>query len=398
MNLPGMNRLDLDRLGLDRPFALLFLLFPFLLFLCAALLALPTQAAQDASLVRSEAHRFRVVTLLDGLENPWSIAFLPDGRWLITERPGRLRIAESGRLQPKAVTGLPAIHPHGQGGLLDIALHPDYARNGWIYLSYAAPGKAGGGTEVLRGRLMGDRLTDVRSIFRMQPKLNSSLHFGGRLVFDRAGNLFITLGDRGRMAAAQDLGNHLGSVIRVHDDGRIPKDNPFVGRAGAQPEIYSYGHRNVQGVARHPATGALWSHEHGPQGGDEINILRAGVNYGWPVITYGVNYGIGTAIGEGTRKPGMAQPLYQWTPSIAPSGMAFYDATAFPRWRGNLFVGALKYQMLVRLTLDGERVVGEERLLEGIGRIRDVRVGPDGLIYLLTDEADGRLLRLEPVE
>ncbi len=355
------------------------------------------QAIGEAGVIRSEAHNFRVVTLLDGLEHPWSIAFLPDGRWLITERPGRLRIVESGRLRPKPVAGLPPIHSQGQGGLLDIALHPEHARNGWIYLSYAAPGDAGAGTEVLRGRLVGDRLTDVRSIFRMQPKLDSPVHFGGRLVFDRAGDLYITLGDRGRMAAAQDLGNHLGSVVRLHDDGRIPKDNPFVGRAGARAEIYSYGHRNVQGAARHPATGALWSHEHGPQGGDEINILRAGVNHGWPVITYGVNYGTGTAIGEGRRKAGMAQPLYQWTPSIAPSGMAFYDAAAFPRWRGNLLVGALKFQMLVRLTLDGERVVGEERLLEGIGRIRDVRVGPDGLIYLLTDEANGRLLRLEPV-
>ena len=368
-----------------------------LIFACLMLLIGPAQAAIETAVVRSEAHSFRVVTLLDGLEHPWSITFLPDGRWLITERPGRLRIVESGRLLPKPVAGLPPIHRQGQGGLLDIALHPEYASNGWIYLSYAAPGDAGAGTEVLRGRLVGDRMTDVRSIFRMQPKLDSPLHFGGRLAFDRAGDLYITLGDRGRMAAAQDLGNHLGSVVRLHDDGRIPKDNPFVGQAGARAEIYSYGHRNIQGAARHPVTGALWSHEHGPQGGDEINILRAGVNHGWPVITYGVNYGSGTSIGEGRRKAGMAQPLYQWTPSIAPSGMAFYDAAAFPRWRGNLLVGALKFQMLVRLTLDGERVVGEERLLEGIGRIRDVRVGPDGLIYLLTDEANGRLLRLEPV-
>jgi glucose/arabinose dehydrogenase len=368
-----------------------------LIFACLALVINPAQAAKEATIVRSEAHTFRVVTLLDGLEHPWSIAFLPDGRWLITERPGRLRIVESGRLRPKPVAGLPPIHRQGQGGLLDIALHPEYASNGWIYLSYAAPGDAVAGTEVLRGRLVGDRMTNVRSIFRMQPKLDSPLHFGGRLVFDRAGDLYLTLGDRGRMAAAQDLGNHLGSVVRLHDDGRIPKDNPFVGRAGARAEIYSYGHRNIQGAARHPVTGALWSHEHGPQGGDEINILRAGVNHGWPVITYGVNYGSGAAIGEGRRKAGMAQPLYQWTPSIAPSGMAFYDAAAFPHWRGNLLVGALKFQLLVRLTLDGERIVGEERLLEGIGRIRDVRVGPDGLIYLLTDAANGRLLRLEPV-
>ncbi len=350
----------------------------------------------EADAVRSEGHEFRVVTVLRGLSHPWSIAFLPDGRWLITERPGRLRIVDKGRLLPEPVAGLPAIRAHGQGGLLDIALHPDYARNGWLYLSYAAPGPEGEGTEVLRARLDGNRLVDVQSIFRMRPKLDSPVHFGGRLLFDRAGFLYITLGERGRKEGAQRLSDHLGTVVRLHDDGRVPRDNPFVGRAGALPEIYTYGHRNVQGAALHPVTGRVWTHEHGPQGGDEINILKPGVNHGWPSITYGANYGTGTAIGEGTHKPGMAQPIYQWTPSIAPSGMAFYDANAFPRWRGNLLVGALKYKMLMRLTLDGERVVAEERLLEGIDRIRDVRVGPDGLIYLLTDEDDGRVIRLAP--
>lgn len=359
-------------------------------------LLLSACAAGEADVVRSERHDFRVVTVLRGLSHPWSIAFLPDGRWLVTERPGRLRIVDKGSLLPEPVAGLPTIGAQGQGGLLDIALHPDYARNGWLYLSYAAPGPGGDGTEVLRARLKGNRMVDAQSIFRMRPKLDSPLHFGGRLVFDRAGSLYITLGERGMKEGAQRLSDHLGTIARLHDDGRVPRDNPFVGRPGALPEIYTYGHRNVQGAALHPETGRVWTHEHGPQGGDEINILKAGVNHGWPVITHGVNYGTGTPIGEGTRKAGMAQPLYQWTPSIAPSGMAFYDAKAFPRWRGNLLVGALKYKMLVRLTLDGERVVAEERLLEGIDRIRDVRVGPDGLIYLLTDEDDGRVIRLEP--
>ncbi|MEW6676284.1 MAG: PQQ-dependent sugar dehydrogenase [Pseudomonadota bacterium] len=368
-----------------------------LLFCLVMLLGSGCQATGEGEVVGSQRHDFRVVTLVQGLEHPWSLAFLPDGRWLVTERPGRLRIIDKGRLLPEPVAGLPPIQAHGQGGLLDVALHPDYARNGWLYLSYAAPGGPGEGTEVLRARLRGNRLTDVQSIFRMTPKVDAPVHFGGRLVFDRAGFLYITLGDRGRKEGAQDLGNHLGTVIRLHDDGRVPRDNPFVNRPGARPEIYSYGHRNVQGAALHPSTGRVWTHEHGPQGGDEINVLKPGVNHGWPVITYGVNYVIGTRIGEGTHKPGMAQPLYQWTPSIAPSGMAFYQGTAFPHWRGNLLVGALKYRMLVRLTLDGERVVAEERLLQDADRIRDVRVGPDGLIYLLTDDADGRLMRLDPV-
>jgi glucose/arabinose dehydrogenase len=372
-----------------------------LLVLLAALLFWPKAAsgpvlASDA--VRSQLHSFRVVTLVQGLEHPWSLAFLPGGRWLVTERAGRLRIVENGKLLPEPVAGLPPIRQHGQGGLLDIALHPDYAENGWIYLSYAGEGKGGFGTEVLRGRLKGNRLEDVGIIFRMRPKRPTEHHFGGRLVFDRAGHLFLTLGDRGEMEEAQRLENHQGAIVRLLDDGRVPRDNPFVGRKDALPEIWSWGHRNVQGAALHPLTGRLWTHEHGPQGGDEINIPGPGVNHGWPVITYGANYGIGTPIGEGTHKPGMAQPVYQWTPSIAPSGMAFYQGDKFPRWRGNLLVGALKYRMLVRLTLDGEKVAAEERLLEGIDRIRDVRVGPDGLVYILTDANNGRILRLEPVK
>ena len=348
-----------------------------------------------AQVVDSQAHRFRLVTVTEGLQHPWSIAFLPDGRRLVTERPGRLRlVGADGRLDPQPVAGLPPVAAIGQGGLFDVVLHPEYRDNGWLYISYAAEGKGGYGTEVLRGRLKDHTLVDTQVIFRMQPKSG-----GGRLVFDRQGFLYITLGDRGEQDRAQRPDDHAGAVIRLFDDGRTPPDNPFAGRPGHRPESFTRGNRNIQGAALHPHTGELWTHEHGPQGGDEINVIRAGVNYGWPVITYGRNYGTGTRIGEGTSKPGMAQPLHYWVPSIAPSGMAFYQGDRFPRWRGNLFVGALRDTMLVRLVLDGERVVSEERLLKGqLGRIRDVRNGPDGYLYLLSDSDSGVISRLEPAE
>jgi len=340
---------------------------------------------------------FRIVEIAEGLQHPWGHAFLPDGRILVTERPGRLRIIENGRLNPRPVSGLPEIAASGQGGLLDVAIHPDYRENGWIYFSFVGPGKGGMGTEVARARLDGNRLRDLQLLFRMEPKSRTSRHFGSRLVFDRDGYLYISLGDRGDRPRSQRLGDHAGSVIRLHDDGRIPEDNPFLSRKGVRPEIYSYGHRNIQGMALHPETGEVWTHEHGPQGGDEINIVRPGANYGWPVITYGVNYGIGTRIGEGTQKPGMEQPLYYWVPSIAPSGMAFYTGDKFPQWRGSLFVGSLKFELLARLTLKGSEVVGEERLLKNsLGRIRDVSEGPDGYLYLLIDAWDGIMVRLEP--
>jgi glucose/arabinose dehydrogenase len=353
--------------------------------------------------IRSDKATFRVSVVTDGLEHPWAVAFLPDGRYLVTERPGRLRlIAADGRLDSRPVAGVPPVAAVGQGGLLDVVLHPKFADNGWVYLSYAGAGPGGVGTEVARGRLVSDargaRLEGLQVIYRQQPKANGRVHFGSRLVFDRAGHLYITQGDRGDMERAQRLDDLAGKLVRLHDDGRIPADNPWPGKAGARPEIYSFGHRSMQGAALHPVSGELWTHEHGPQGGDEINIARAGRNYGWPLITYGVNYGIGTKIGLGTHKEGLEQPLHQWTPSIAPSGMTFYTGERFPGWRGNLFVGALKFQMLVRLELDGERVVREERLLTGReGRIRDVRQSPDGLLYLLTDAPDGKLLRLEPL-
>lgn len=361
-------------------------------FLQAAPAIAQTHATQE--------HRIRVNTLTEGLANPWSIAFLPDGRMLVTERAGRLRIiSKDFKLDPQPVNGLPAVAATGQGGLLDVALHPKFAQNNLVYLSYSAGDRNGIGTEVARGVLKGNQLENVLVIFRMEPKLRTGYHFGSRLVFDRDGFLFITLGDRGEMERAQNPGDHNGSVIRLHDDGRVPQDNPFVGKPGWRTEKFTLGNRNMQGAALHPQSGLLWTHEHGPQGGDEINIIRAGTNYGWPVITYGANYGTGTKIGEGTAKDGMAQPLYKWVPSIAPSGMAFYSGDKFPKWRGDLFVGALKDQMLVRLKLDGEKIVREERLLKNaLGRIRDVRQGPDGYLYLLTDAPNGVLARIEPAE
>ena len=359
----------------------------------AALAALPA-AAQT---VRSEAHAFRVVELVRGLEQPWALAFLPDGRMLVTEKAGRLRVVKDGRLDPRPVAGLPEVAVYGQGGLMDVAPHPRFMDNGWIYVTFAARGADGVGTEVARGRLKDHRLEDVQVIFRQSPKGSTGRHFGSRLAFDRQGYLYVTLGDRGEMERSQTPGDHAGSVIRLHDDGRVPQDNPFVGKPGWKPEKFTLGNRNQQGAALHPRTGVLWTHEHGPQGGDEVNVIRAGANYGWPVITYGVQYVIGTRIGEGTAKPGMEQPLHKWVPSIAPSGMAFYTGDRFPGWRTSLFVGALKAQLLVRLELDGEKVVREERLLEGVlGRIRDVRAGPDGFLYLLTDASRGVLARLEP--
>lgn len=364
-------------------------------------IALLTSAlAQDRSaVINSEKHTFRVVTLLKGLEYPWSVAFLPDGRMLVTERAGRLRlVGQDLRLDPKPIAGLPDVVATGQGGLFDVVLHPEHSQNGWIYWAYNAPGAGGWGTALARGKLQGSRMTEVQVLFSMKPKTRSSQHFGGRIVFDKAGMLYLTLGDRGDKERAQKLDDHAGSIIRLHDDGRVPVDNPFAKRVDALPEKFTLGNRNMQGAALHPRTGELWSHEHGPQGGDEVNVMRSGLNYGWPVITYGVNYGFGTRIGEGQTKPGMVQPLHLWVPSIAPSGMAFVSGSKFPKWTGDLLVGALRDQMLVRLELDGEKVVREERLLRGlVGRIRDVRMGPDGLVYLLTDDSEGALLRLEPV-
>jgi glucose/arabinose dehydrogenase len=298
------------------------------------------------------------------------------------------------------LAGVPEVVVRNQGGLLDVAVDPDFATNRWVYLSYAEARKGGNGTTVARARLGDDGLSDVRAIFRMQPAYDSGHHFGSRLVFARDKTLYVTLGDRnvGRFEA-QSLANHVGKVVRVDRDGRAPQDNPFVGRSGAQPVIWSLGHRNIQGAALHPVTGELWTNEHGPRGGDEVNRTLGGRNYGWPVISYGVNYD-GSKVSDLTEKPGMEQPQHYWVPSIAVSGMIFYTGDRFPHWKGNVFVGGLKSQQVVRLELDGARVVHEERLLRGVikERVRDLEQGPDGLIYLLTDEENGRLLRIEPAE
>lgn len=359
-------------------------------------LALPSGFALSQEF-ESQHYRLRVVTIAQGLVKPWSLAWLPDGRMVVTERPGRLRVvAPGGRISPP-VQGLPSIFSGGQGGLLDVLVDPQFAWNRRIYFSFAELAVDGVGTAVARAVLEEGRLSDVKILFRQAPKTSSAIHFGSRLAMGRDGTLYATVGERGQRDLAQDPSINRGQVIRVRTDGGIPADNPFVDRAGHRPEIWSYGHRNPQGAAINPRTGALWIHEHGARGGDEINIPKRGGNHGWPVIAYGTHYS-GDPIGIGRSAPGMEQPIHYWDPSIAPSGMAFYTGDVFKKWKGDLLVGALKYRMIVRLTLDGDRVVDQEPLINGIGdRIRDVRQGPDGFIYLLTDSDQGRILRLEPI-
>jgi glucose/arabinose dehydrogenase len=340
----------------------------------------------------------RVETIARGLEHPWALAFLPDGRLLVTERPGRLRLVDQDGRLSAPLAGVPPVRARGQGGLLDVALDPRFADTRLVYLSYAEPGKGRtAGTAVARGRLGDGRLEDVQVIYRQQPKVRGTRHFGSRLVFARDGTLFVTQGERfDYRDQAQDLSSSLGKLVRINPDGSVPRDNPFVGRAGVRPEIWSYGHRNIQSAALHPQTGQLWIVEHGARGGDELNRVETGKNYGWPVIGYGTHYWW-TKIGEGTAQPGMEQPVYYWDPVIAPSGMAFYTGEAFPGWRGNILIGSLRPGLLVRLTLENDRVTGEERYLAELDeRIRDVRQGPDGLLYLLTDSREGRLLRVLP--
>ncbi|MCL4758572.1 MAG: sorbosone dehydrogenase family protein [Rhodocyclaceae bacterium] len=357
-------------------------------------------AATEIVRIESAAGPLKVVAVAEGLETPWALAFLPDGRMLVSERAGRLRIVSPDGVLSAPLAGVPDVHAEGQGGLLDVVLGPEFDHDRRIYFSFAQPTGRGARTAVASAVLDAERLqlTDVRVLFAQREDPPGRHHFGSRLAFARDGTLYATLGDRfGHRDDAQRPDSHLGKIIRIHADGRVPADNPFVGQEGAYPEIWSWGHRNVQGAALHPLTGVLWTHEHGPQGGDEVNRGVAGANYGWPVITNGREYVTGGRIGEGTERADVVPPVHQWTPSIAPSGMAFYDGEAFPVWRGSLFAGALRGQMLVRLELDGERVVREERLLTGLGsRIRDVRQGPDGLLYLL-DESHGRILRLEPL-
>jgi len=364
-----------------------------------ALLAGPA-AAQAPEVVRSNKANFRVETVASDLVNPWALAFLPEGRLLVTERQGRMRIVERDGKLSAPVEGVPNVAAVGQGGLMDVVLAPDFAQSRTIYFTFAEPREALNGTSVARARLVEEggkaRLVDVTVIFRQEPAIGGGFHFGSRIAIARDGLLFVTLGERYQRDRAQDLSTHLGKVIRIRPDGTVPPDNPFVARQGARPELWSYGHRNAQAAAIHPATGKLWIVEHGPRGGDEINIPEAGKNYGWPVIGYGVDYS-GAKIHTGTHKEGMEQPIHYWVPSIAPSGMAFYTGDAFPGWRGSLFVGALARASLIRLELDGEKVLREERLLDSSGMtIRDVRMAADGTLYLLTDARDGKVLRLVP--
>lgn len=361
------------------------------------LAAVPLLACAQPRDMQSEKGVLRVHTVAEGLEHPWALAFLPEGRMLVTERPGRMRIIAADGVLSAPLSGVPAVRAQGQGGLMDVAVSPQFDEDGLIYWSYSEPGDGGTqGTALARGRLVEAGIEDVEVIFRQTPKLSRHHHFGSRIVFADDGTVFLSLGDRGDRNLAQNLDSHVGTVVRIGRDGSVPADNPFVGRADALPEIWSYGHRNQQGAALHPQTRVLWTHEHGPRGGDELNVPEAGRNYGWPVITFGREYH-GPSIGP-SAKEGLEQPIHQWTPSIAPSGMAFYSHARYPAWQGNLFVGALAFQLVARLELDGTRVVHEERILNELGeRIRDVRVGPDGFLYLVTDNARGRVLRVELV-
>ena len=382
----------------------------------ALLLTLPLALTAQSTTFRAERGPYRVATVVPALQDPWSMAWLPSGEMLVTERPGRLRVVRQGVLQTEPIAGVPAVRYGGQGGLLDVAVHPRFEANRLIYLSYSKPNVDGteGTTAVARGRLEGNRLEGVEEIFEARAWSSGEAHYGSRLAFDADGYLFITVSDRAvdplsvprEQHPAQDLGSHNGKIVRLHDDGRVPADNPFVGRPDALPEIWSYGHRSLQGLAIHPETGELWATEHGPQGGDELNRIVRGGNYGWPVIGYGVQYG-GPTIHAAREREGMQQPVQHWTPSIGPSGLAFYQGDRFPEWRGSAFVGGLSGVSVARVPLlkvDGEDQVGRlERppLMLGFGRIRDIRVGPDGYVYVALDDRPGGsptpIVRLEPV-
>lgn len=366
----------------------------------------PAFAGQTDAPERRLNVAFDVVTVADGLDTPWALAFLPNGKILVTERPGRLRVIGTDGSRSEPVSGMPPVDARGQGGLLDVAIDPDFARTSLVYWSYAEPREGGANnTAVARGRFVdgaAPRVEDVQVIYHQVPAMVSRAHFGSRLVFGRDGTLFITQGDRsiteGRMQA-QNLDVLIGKIARVNRDGSIPADNPFVGRDNVRPEIWSIGHRNAQAAALHPVTGELWAIEHGTNGGDEINIARKGKDYGWPTIAYGIEYRGGPITGGITAKEGMEQPVYYWDPVIGPSGMAFYTGNLFPAWKGSLFVGGHATYDLVRLSLEGDRVVGEERLLRDVQprpHVRDVRQGPDGALYVLTDSTSGKLLKLVP--
>lgn len=364
-----------------------------LIFVAAAAVSLVSRYGMSVDGPRNtKAGTIKVETVATGLSHPWGLAFLPDGRMLVTERSGTLRlVSKDGKLSPP-LSGVPKVVVAGQGGLLDVAIDPDFKSNSLVYLTYSEPGEGGAGTAVARGKLGESGLDGVEVIFRQEPKVGGGNHFGSRLVFAPDGKLFVTLGERFTFTPAQDLTNDLGKIVRINPDGSVPKDNPFVGRTDARPEIWSYGHRNPQGAAIHPETGKLWETEFGPMGGDELNIPQAGANYGWPVVSWGSHY-TGEDIPDPPTHPEFADAIYHWNPVISPSGITFYTADAIPGWKGNLLIGGLSEQAIVRLTLDGEKVVDEERIPMG-ARIRDVVQGPDGAVYALTDEGNGEILRL----
>ncbi len=378
------------------------------LSICLALA--PTLVGAQGQVHKTALHDYRLVTVAEGLVNPWSMAFLPNGDMLVTERPGRLRLIRGGTLQSQPIDGVPKVAARGQGGLLDVVLHPDFANNRYVYLSYSKALADTGNlttTAIGRGRLEGDKLVGFTDIFVAQTR-GTGGHFGSRLAFDRNGFLFITVGDRmvpptGNLEAhpAQDLSNHHGKVIRLHDDGRVPSDNPFVGRDGARGEIWSYGHRNMQALIVHPVTGDVWLTEHGPQGGDELNLIKKGANYGWPVIGFGVNYGSGAAIHSGTRKDGMENPVHVWVPSIGVAGMTYYSGDKFPEWKGSVFAGGMAGELVARFNVNGSQAEIAEVVVRKQGRIRDVRQGPDGFLYLAIEDRGGKptpIVRLEPVK
>jgi glucose/arabinose dehydrogenase len=338
-------------------------------------------------------------TVVTGLKMPWATAFLPNGNMLVTERGGKLRLVKNGKLDPQEISGVPEVWSKGQGGLLDVVLHPDYAKNGWIYISYSSPkadgeeGDDGGAnTALIRAKLKDHALTDIQKIFKAIPNVKGNVHFGGRIIFDKKGYLFLSLGERGQKENAQNLSKDQGKVVRLHEDGKIPTDNPFVNTAGARPEIWSYGHRNPQGLVIHPTTGTIWEHEHGPQGGDELNIVEKGKNYGWPLITFGIDYD-NSIISNDTAKVGLEQPVTYWKPSIAPCGMTFVTSPKFKEWNGDLIVGSLKFMQLQHLVIKGNKVTKREVLFQGIGRVRDVRQGPDGNLYVVL-ESSGQIVRI----
>lgn len=375
----------------------------FVILLLVLLTGMPLHASAQQQSASKPSGGFKVVTVVRNLHHPWSVAFLPDSSFLITERRGRMLLFKNDGVT-RVIKGLPAVRAERESGLLDVVIDPDFRKNRTIYFAYTANGPDGllMGTEIAKAVLDGTTLKNMKVIFRAEPKTSELTHFGSRFLFARDGTLFITIGDHGQYPNpvkshnAQNPSNTIGTIIRLNRDGTIPKDNPFVGKRGYRPEIYTYGNRNPQGIARDPGTGTIWFHEHGPKGGDELNILKAGANYGWPAVTYGINYD-GTVITDRRTAPGIEPPVTYWTPCIAPSGMMIYDGRAFPQWKGNMFIGSLVERHLRRVVLQGNRVTGQQVLLKGLGeRIRDVRTGPDGLIYILTDSPNGRLLRLEP--